>query len=369
MSVVAYPVALLAAAAFAVAIPLEHRSADKAPDAGGLTPRQIIAFARATLRDRWWLAAMGLNAVGFGLHALALHYGSLAVVQPLLVANLLFALPINHWLRHEPVRAVELAWAGVLVVGLGGFLLIATAGLPAARQAVDKGPAIAAGVLLAVVATTLTVTARRSGGSTAATLLGIVTGVMFAVTASLIKVNTGLLAQGPLRLLASWQLYALVAVGAIGLLLNQLAYQSGPLSASLPAITVVDPLVAILIGVAVFDENLRHRPPALAGELLCLGLLALAGYNLARLESASAPPLGAAGEVPHQPNGEEPSLRTPGPLPGRGHGAGRTSVDGKPRREASDGRSARLCGPPCGASRRGHGHRGESRRPPPGRGQ
>jgi drug/metabolite transporter (DMT)-like permease len=291
MSVVAYPVALLAAATFAVAIPLEHRSADKAPDAAGLTPRQIVAFARATLHDRWWLGAMALNAVGLGLHATALHHGSLTVVQPLLVTNLLFALPVNHWLRREPVHAVELAWAGVLVVGLGGFLLIATAGLPAVHQSVDKGPAIGAAVLIALVAATLTVTARRSGGSTAATLLGMATGVMFAVTASLIKVNTGLLARGPLQLLAGWQFYALVAVGAVGLLLNQLAYQSGPLSASLPAITVVDPLVAIVIGVVVFDEDLRHSLPAIAGELLCLGLLALSGYNLARLEGASAPPL------------------------------------------------------------------------------
>jgi hypothetical protein len=291
MSGVAYPVALLAAAVFAVAIPLEHRSADKAPDAGGLSPRQIVAFARATLRDRWWLTAMGLNAVGLGLHATALHFGSLAVVQPLLVANLLFALPINHWLRREPVQAVELVWAGLLAVGLSGFLLIATVGVPPAQQTVDKGPAVGAAALIAVVAATLTITARRSGGSTAATLLGIATGVMFAVTASLLKVNTGLLAHGPLRLLAGWQLYALVAVGAIGLLLNQLAYQSGPLSASLPAITVVDPLVAVLLGVAVFDENLRHSTPAIAGELLCLGLLALAGYHLARLEGASAPPL------------------------------------------------------------------------------
>jgi hypothetical protein len=207
------------------------------------------------------------------------------------VANLLFALPINHWLRREPVQVVELVWAGLLVVGLSGFLLIATVGVPPAQQTVDKGPAVGAAALIAVVAATLTITARRSGGSTAATLLGIATGVMFAVTASLLKVNTGLLAHGPLRLLAGWQLYALVAVGAIGLLLNQLAYQSGPLSASLPAITVVDPLVAVLLGVAVFDENLRHSTPAIAGELLCLGLLALAGYHLARLEGASAPPL------------------------------------------------------------------------------
>lgn len=104
------------------------------------------------------------------------------------------------------------------------------------------------------------------------------------MTASLIKAATGLLVEGIVPLLTSWQLYALIAAGAAGLLLNQLAYQSGPLSASLPAITVVDPLVAVLLGVTVFDERLRHSPPALVGQAALLGVLAVAGFNLARLE-------------------------------------------------------------------------------------
>ena len=93
------------------------------------------------------------------------------------------------------------------------------------------------------------------------------------MTASLIKECTGLISQGPVTLLTGWQPYALVVAGASGLLFNQLAYQAGPLSASLPAIAVVDPLIAILLGITVFDEHLRHSLPAIIGEVVFLGLL------------------------------------------------------------------------------------------------
>jgi hypothetical protein len=105
------------------------------------------------------------------------------------------------------------------------------------------------------------------------------------VTASLNKECTTLIAREPVTLLSSWQLYAFLLAAAAGLLFNQLAYQAGPLSASLPAIAVVDPLVAILLGITVFNENLRHSPPAIIGEVVFLGLLTLGGLNLTRLES------------------------------------------------------------------------------------
>jgi drug/metabolite transporter (DMT)-like permease len=303
LSVLAYPLALAAAAAFAVAIPLEHRAADRTPDVGGFSPRQIGSFARATLQNRWWLLGMGLNTLGFGLHALALSLGGLTVVQPLLVANLLFALPVNHWLRREPIKRIELVWAAVLVVGLCGFLLIATARVARTHEAADRGPAIVAGVIVVLVAGGLAFAGRRAGGGTGATLLGVVTGVMFAVTASLIKECTAIITHGPLALLTSWQLYGLAVAGAAGLLFNQLAYQAGPLSASLPAIAVVDPLVAILLGITVFDENLRHSPPAIIGEVVALALLAVGGIHLARLERLpKAAPAKGADELPDLPS-------------------------------------------------------------------
>jgi drug/metabolite transporter (DMT)-like permease len=295
MSLLAIPAVLLAAFTFAVAIPLEHRAAVRTPQMEGFAPRQIGAFVRATVQNKWWLIGMGLNTLGFGLHAVALNLGPLAVVQPLLVTNMLFALPVNHWFRREAIRKQELAWAGVLLVGLSGFLLIGTTGVEHTRQPADLGPAIAAGVLIVLTAGGLAVAARRSGRNVAPVLLGVATGVLFAVTASLVKEVGRIVTQHPVALLTSWQLYALLVAGSVALVFNQLAYQAGPLSSSLPAIAVVDPLVSVLIGVIVFDEHLRHTPAAIVGEVVCLGLLALSGINLSRLEQVAEKEEPAAG--------------------------------------------------------------------------
>jgi drug/metabolite transporter (DMT)-like permease len=284
LSLPAYPIALTAAATFAVGIPLAHRAADRTPEFGGFRPRQIASFVQVTVHNKWWLIGMGLNVLGFGLNALALSLGRLVAVQPLLTTQLLFALPVNHWLRREPIKPIELLWAAVLVVGLSGFLLIATAGVPATHDTPDRGAAVAAGALVVLVTASLALAARRAVQSTAATLLGAATGVLFAVTASLNKECTGLITQGPVTLLTSWQLYALSLTAAVAILFNQLAYQAGPLSASLPAIAVVAPLVAILLGITVFDEYLRHSPPAIIGQVVSVGLLAIGVIKLARLE-------------------------------------------------------------------------------------
>jgi uncharacterized membrane protein len=107
---------------------------------------------------------------------------------------------------------------------------------------------------------------------------------LYALNATLIKACTNVLVHGPVALAASWQLYLLVVTGAVGLLLNQLSYQAGPLAASLPAITVVDPLLAVLLGVVIYDENLRHTPLAIGCEVAFLGLLVLAASALTRLQ-------------------------------------------------------------------------------------
>ena len=114
----------------------------------------------------------------------------------------------------------------------------------------------------------------RPGGRSAA-LLGVAVGAIYAATAALFKSLTDIALQGPLPLLTSWQLYTVIVVGAGGLLLNQLAFQAGPLAASLPAIATVDPLLSIVIGVVVYDERIRHDVASgfgLGALLLVLGI-------------------------------------------------------------------------------------------------
>jgi hypothetical protein len=77
-------------------------------------------------------------------------------------------------------------------------------------------------------------------------------------------------------------LYTVIVIGLLGLLLNQLAFQAGPLTASLPAIATVNPLASITIGVLVYDETIRHDPGATVGLGLLLLVLGVAAIQLTR---------------------------------------------------------------------------------------
>src|SRR5215813_4537672 len=80
--------ALGAAGSFGVAAALQHRQAELAPRAGDLSFRLLARLAGRPL----WLAGIVLAAVAYGLQALALAFGPLALVAPIVVTDLLFAL-------------------------------------------------------------------------------------------------------------------------------------------------------------------------------------------------------------------------------------------------------------------------------------
>ncbi len=53
--------------------------------------RLLVRLARRPL----WIVGLFAHAVGTGLHAVALRFGALSLVQPLLVISLVFALPLR----------------------------------------------------------------------------------------------------------------------------------------------------------------------------------------------------------------------------------------------------------------------------------
>jgi drug/metabolite transporter (DMT)-like permease len=269
--------ALLAAALFAVSTAFQHRSAGLvavADSRGG-------GFVSRTLRHPLWILGSVANLAGLGLHALALRDGPLTLVQPLLVIGVVFTLPLRHILEHRRPRRAEFGWAAALTLGLAVFLVLAT---PADGpvQGADPMPMVFCAMAIALAVSSCLVAGRRTAAATGAAMLGTAAGLLFAVAAALLKETTNLLSDGAAALLTAWPCYALVAVGGAGLLLSQLAYRAGPLSASLPAIITVNPIVSVVIGVAVFDEPFRTAPAYLLGEVLGLALMAAAAVGLAR---------------------------------------------------------------------------------------
>ena len=271
------------AAAFAVAASLKHRSAGEVPDAQNLRPTAVGQFVRATVVHRLWLAGLAADAVAVLLQIVALHYGALAVVQPLLISGLLFALLLRP-LHHQPIGQRELGWALVVSVALVGFLALAgTAARSSTTAGVDRVPAIIAGIVgLVLAAGCVAVAHRQRPGGISAALLGVAVGITYAAAAALLKAVGDVAVHGPRALLTSWQLYTVLVIGVLGLLLNQLAFQAGPLTASLPAIATVNPLASITIGVLVYDETVRHSPEASLGLALLLLLLGIAVIQLTR---------------------------------------------------------------------------------------
>jgi len=206
----------------------------------------------------------------------------------LLISGLLFALLLRSR-SGQSVSPREIGWAVVVSLALVGFLVLASTAHQVSTDGADRGPAIAAaiaGIVLAVVCVVLG-RRQRHGGRSAA-LLGVAVGAIYAATAALLKALTTIALRGPIPLFTSWQLYAVLVLGAGGLLLNQVAFQAGPLSASLPAIASVDPLLSIVIGVVVYEENIRHGLPASSGLVLLLLVLGGSVIQLARSESAHA---------------------------------------------------------------------------------
>ena len=280
---------IVSALAFSVSTTLKKASSSQVPDVTGVRAGgRVSGFVTATLTHPLWLGGVLADAVGLALQVTALHLGALALVQPLLVSGLLFSLLLRHW-RTWRMSKQELLWALILTGCLIGFLALSGSVSGATPSApVDRLPATLAGLVGLLTAATLVALARRSiPAVTRAALLGVAVGVVYAGSAALIKAATNVFsAHGLAAVLTSWQLYTVLAVGGVGLFLTQLAFQAGPLTASLPSIATVDPLLSVTIGVLVYDEHLRRGP--LSGTVLAVLLLLLATsvVQLGRAETA-----------------------------------------------------------------------------------
>jgi hypothetical protein len=302
--------AVSAAALFAVAAALQHRSAGLVIAAGQQRAARAARFVPRTLRHPLWIAGALASLAGFGLHALALRDGPLTLVQPLLVTGVIFALPLRQVLERRRPRYAELGWAAALALGLAGFIVVSTPATGASQPA-DPRPAAICLAVFALGIPGCCVAGRRATGSLAAAALGTAAGLAFAATAGLLKETVDVVSHDTGALLTTWPGYALIVAGGLGLLLNQLAYQAGPLRASLPAITTVNPIVSLVIGVTVFDERFRSGAPYLAGELVGLALVAVAAVGLTRSAPGEAR-RPVAGEDGGQAAGEGCSGEAPG---------------------------------------------------------
>jgi drug/metabolite transporter (DMT)-like permease len=268
--------AVMAALCNAIASVLQRRGASTAPDTSVLRVKLMTYVIKRPV----WLFGF-LSMVGaFLFQAGALSYGRLSTVQPVLVTELLFVLFIlSVWSRSRPGRG---EWIGAVAVsgGLAGFLLAANpAGGKASATAGDWG---VAGLGTGVVVGVLIALALRSAPFGRAALFGSAAAIIFALNAAFIKVSTNLIGEGTVHFFTSWPPYAVAITGLAAFFIVTNAFQSGPLTATQPALTVVDPIASIIIGAEVFGESLRDSAGWVAVECVTLLIMAVGVILLSR---------------------------------------------------------------------------------------
>lgn len=268
---------------YATAGVLQHRAARQAPAGTGLQ----LGLMASLLRRPLWLAGIAADAIALALHAVALSGGQLAVVQPLLVSGLLFALPASALIEHRRPSLAEWAWAAVLIAALAAFLLSAN---PTAGRNLSDTDILAVVTVCGVAATIPALAVVHYRPRHKAVLFGAIAGVAYGITAALIKDTIGLLTgPHPGQAFTSWPLYLLLGVGGSALVISQSAFQAGPLAASLPPLTIADPVVAVAIGITVFHEQIRNGPGAIAVQLAAATVMSAATVQMARRTSIPTP--------------------------------------------------------------------------------
>ncbi|HET7310059.1 MAG TPA: DMT family transporter [Mycobacteriales bacterium] len=249
------------------------------------------------MSDRGWWVGIASMVAGYVLVGWSLGTGNLVLVEPLIAANLLFALPVaaSHCRRLPSGRSM----LGALGLAGGVAAFVVTAHPHGGRS--DNVPAvdwIVVGAVAAIVIVGAVAAAWHRHGDSRALLLGIATGTAYGMQDGVTRVVYAGFTHHGAATLASWPVWTLVAVGAIGVLLAQNAFDCAPLTSSLPAISITEPLLGIVLGVALFDSHVRTGWPALliaAGSLAVMFVGAFFVSKAPVVRDATAPSRESAG--------------------------------------------------------------------------
>ena len=271
-------VAFALAAAFSSAVNLitQHAASISAPKR-----QKGWRLALYLLRQPLWLIGWAAAAGTFVFQALALHNGPMSVVQPVLITELVFVLALRRLWIHQHIAAA--AWSSVLVVclALAVFLIAAEPSggnpVPATKQWLSAG--LVFGVAIAV----LTVLGRAGPPMRRAAVFAAAAALCWALEATFLKAATDTLAAfGVAGMLIRWPVYALIAAGVAGTVLEQAALHVGPLSVSQPILVVVNPFASIVLSVWLFNERFTNSPAKLTVAVVSFVVMAAGIIMLTR---------------------------------------------------------------------------------------
>lgn len=221
-----------------------------------------------------WMLGFAMSLMGTGLQVLALSRAPLSVVQPIIASGIVVLLLLSRLVLAEHLGRVE--WAGIVTVGIA--LVLVGISLDATSEPIGTAGSVLRIVAAAVPTALLAGAAFLAAGRrqrASAPLFGLAAGLVYGVSGlatkgvSVIVEEDGLMPAVP-RVLASPDLYLLLAFAAVGLLFFQTGLQRGRASVLVPVSSVVASAYPVAVGMVLFGERLPSAAWRIA--VRCAGL-------------------------------------------------------------------------------------------------
>ncbi|MFT4052513.1 MAG: DMT family transporter [Microbacterium sp.] len=276
------PLALLGAVFMSFGAQYQHHGVQKVErltktgGGAGLTGGQLWSL----LRRPSWVAGTALLGLAIVCQLTALSFAPLILVQPLGAVSLVVTTLLNARISgHTPTRR-SLAAIALCVSGIFSFVTVAA--LYATETPISNGQVITILIVLLVVAGAFTTIWLWRRGGLGPLYYIVSAGVIYGFVATLAKVVISRIGSGDFEWLTITCAVALIAGTAVGAYFVQTAYASGPPDLVIAGLTVIDPIVAVMIGLIVLREA-EHAPWGASLGFVAAGALAVAGvFQLAR---------------------------------------------------------------------------------------
>lgn len=278
------PVALVGAVFLALGAQFQHRGvikveAQSGKAVKGLTSKQLLAL----LGRPSWVIGTVMLAVAIILQLISLTLAPLLVVQPLGAVALVITAFVNARVTRVRLDRLTIRAISLCVGGVAIFVTIAA--FVAREEPFRDGQLLTVLVILILVlvlAGLATLFLRKNGAKAIVYIIG--AGVLYGFVATLAKVVINRIRIGNFDVLTVICVIALLAATALGAYFVQNAYSSGPPDLVIAGLTVIDPLVAVGIGIVVLGEAEGAPLPAviafvIAGSIAIYGVLQLAKHH------------------------------------------------------------------------------------------
>ncbi|CAG7845396.1 hypothetical protein USB125703_01659 [Pseudoclavibacter triregionum] len=231
----------------------------------------------ALLRRPSWLIGTGMLGLAIALQLTSLAFAPLIVVQPLGVVSLILTTVLTA--RDSGHRLSRMKAIAVTVCVLGVSIFVTLAAMNSVERHISNLRIAAVLIILGVVVVLFGLAFALLRTRFKAVFYIVGAGVLYGFVATLAKITINRIQHGDVELL-TWICIAMLLLGtAVGAYFVQTAYASGPPDMVVAGLTVIDPLVAVLIGIAVLGETDGASILAYLG-FAAAGLIAISGVFL-----------------------------------------------------------------------------------------